>query len=113
MTTETFAGSKNLQWHKVDFNQFMRLRNHLVIAAEDFDREENLSSVLIPTLSKDIDEQLKLGHKVVDVVDRPYGKICNSAAVQCEQVREFKCSSPIVCKEEGGREVSTNCLCEI
>ena len=55
---------------EADFNQFMRLRNHLVNSAENFAREENLTPVLIPTMSKDMDEQLKLAHKVVDVVDR-------------------------------------------
>ena len=30
----------------------------------------------IPTLSKDKDEQLKMAHKVVDVLDRGNGKIC-------------------------------------
>ena len=39
--------------------------------------------------------------------------LCDFAAMKCGQVREFFCSSPIVCKEEGGREVSTNCLCEL
>ena len=53
-----------------DFNQFMRLRNQLVNAGDNFAREENLTLVLIPTMSKDMDEQLKLAHKVVDVVDR-------------------------------------------
>ena len=32
--------------------------------------EESLTAVLIPTMFKDMDEQLKLAHKVVDVVDR-------------------------------------------
>ena len=59
-----------------DFNQFMRLRNQLANAAEIFAREEKLTSVLIPTKSKDMDEQLKLAHKVVDVVDRANRKIC-------------------------------------
>ena len=58
------------------FNQFMRLRNQLVNAAENFAREENLTPVLIPTMSKDKDEQLKLAHEVVDVVDRTNTKIC-------------------------------------
>ena len=58
------------------FNQFIRLRNQLVIAAEIFVREENLSSVLIPTKSKDLDEQLKLADKVVDVVDRANDEVC-------------------------------------
>ena len=39
-------------------NQFMRLRNQVVIAAENFATEENLSSVLIFEMSKD---QLKTG----------------------------------------------------
>ena len=55
---------------EADFNQFMRLRNQLVNEAENFAREENLTSVLVPTMSKVIDEQHKLAHKVVDVVDR-------------------------------------------
>ena len=59
-----------------DFNQFTRLMNQLVNAAENFAREENLSPVLITTLSKDMDEQHKLADKVVDVVDRANRKIC-------------------------------------
>ena len=33
-------------------------------------------ALLIPTMSKDMDEQLKLAHKVVDVVNRANRKIC-------------------------------------
>ena len=54
----------------------MRLRNQLVNAAEHFATEENLTPVLIPTMSKDMDEQLKLAHKVVDVVVRANRNIC-------------------------------------
>ena len=61
---------------EANFNQFMRLRNQLVNAVENFAREENLTPVLIPPLSKDMDEHLKLAHKVVDVVDRANRKIC-------------------------------------
>ena len=61
---------------EADFNQFMRLRNQLVNGAENFAREENLTPVLIPTMSKDMDEPHKLAHKVVDVVDRAKRKIC-------------------------------------
>ena len=61
---------------EADFNQFMRLRNQLVNAAENYAREENLTPVLIPTMSKAMDEQLKLAQKVVDVVDRTNRKIC-------------------------------------
>ena len=67
---------QNLTMGEADFNQFMRLRNQLVNAAENFAREENLTPVLILTMSKDMDEQLKLAHKVVHVVDRANRKIC-------------------------------------
>ena len=60
---------QNLTMGEADFNQFMRLRNQLVNAAENFAREENLTPVLIPTMSKDMDEQLQLVQKVVHVVD--------------------------------------------
>ena len=43
---------------------------------KNFAREENLTPVLIPTMSRDMDEQLKLAHNVVDVVDRAIRKIC-------------------------------------
>ena len=61
---------------EADFHQFMRLRNQLVKAAENFAREEILSPVLIHTMSKVMDEQLKLSHKVVDVVDRAKRMFC-------------------------------------
>ena len=61
---------------EADFNQFMRWWNQLVNAAKNFAREKILIPVLIPSMSKDMDEQLKLAHKVVDVVDRANRKIC-------------------------------------
>ena len=67
---------QNLTMGEADFKQFMSLRNQLVNAAETFAREEILSPVLIPIMSNDIDEQLKLAHKIVDVVDRANRKIC-------------------------------------
>ena len=60
---------------EVGFNQFIRQRYQLVPAADNFLREQNLSPVLRSTLSKDMEEQLKLVHKVIDVVDCPNGRI--------------------------------------
>ena len=64
---------QDLTMVEADFNQFMRLRNQLVNAAENFAREETLTPVL---MSKDMDDQIKLAHKVVDIVDRANRKIC-------------------------------------
>ena len=61
---------------EADFNQFIRQRNQLVVAADKFLREQNLLPVLQSTLSKDMEEQLKLDHKVIDLVDRPNRRIC-------------------------------------
>ena len=61
---------------QADFNQFIRPRNQLNISADNFLREQNLSRVLQSTLSKDMEEQLKLVHKVIDVVDRSNRRIC-------------------------------------
>ena len=64
-----FRLRQKLSTEEVDFNQFIRHRNQLVVAADNFLREENLSPVLQSTLCKDMEEQLKLVHKVIDVVD--------------------------------------------
>ena len=66
-----FRLRQNLSMGEADFNQFIRQRNQLVVAADNFLREKNLSPVLQSTLSKDMEEQLKHVHKVIDVVDCP------------------------------------------
>ena len=71
-----FRLRQNLSMGEADFNQFLRQRNQLVVAADTFLREQSLSPVLQFTLSKDMEEQLKLAHKVIDVVDRPNRRVC-------------------------------------
>ena len=73
---EEFRVVQNLTMGEADFNQSMGLRNQLVNAAENFAREEILTPVLIPTMSKDVNERFKLAHKKVDVVGRANRKIC-------------------------------------
>ena len=71
-----FRLRQNLSTGEADFNQFIRQRHQLVFAADNFLREQNLSPVLQSTLSKDMEEQLKLVYKVINVVDRPNRRIC-------------------------------------
>ena len=73
---------------EADSNQFMQLKNQPVIAAEKFAREENLSTVLTPTLSKYKDEQLRLSPKEVDVVDRANRKTCVTLLQYSVDMRE-------------------------
>ena len=71
-----FRLRQNFSIGEADFNQFIRQRNQLVLAADNFLREQNLSPVLQSTMKKDMEEQLKLVHKAIDVVDRPNRRIC-------------------------------------
>ena len=71
-----FRLMKNLTRREADFNQCTQMKNQLVSAAQNFVREENISPVVIPTLSKDMDGRLKLAHNLVDVVDWANRKIC-------------------------------------
>ena len=61
---------------EADFNQFILRRNQLVVAADNFLRDQNLLPVLQSTLCKDMEDKLKLVHKVIDVVDSPNRRIC-------------------------------------
>ena len=71
-----FRLRQNLSMGEACFNQFIRQRKQIVVSADNFLREQNLSPVLKTTLSKDMEEQLKLVHKVIGVVDRPNRRIC-------------------------------------
>ena len=71
-----FRLTQNLLKEEAVFNQFIRQINQLAVAADNFLREQKLLSVLQSTLSKDMEEQLKLAHKVNNVVDRPNRRIC-------------------------------------
>ena len=71
-----FRLAQNLTMGEADFNQFVRLRNQLVVAVRDFSKEEILPLVQVKLLAKNMEEQLKLTHTVVEVVDRQHRKIC-------------------------------------
>ena len=71
-----FRLRQNFKLGEADFNQCNRQRNQLVVAADNFLGEQNLSPVLHFTLSKDMEDQLKLVQKVTDVVDRPNRRFC-------------------------------------
>ena len=71
-----FRLRQNLSMGEADSNQFIGQRYQLVVAADNFLREQNLSPVLQSTLSQDMEEQLELVHKVIDIVDRSNRRIC-------------------------------------
>ena len=71
-----FRLRQNLSMGEADFNQFIRRRNQLVVAADNFLREQTLLPVLKSPLFKDMEEQLKLVHKMLDAVDCQNRRIC-------------------------------------
>ena len=71
-----FRLRQNLSMGEAVFNQFIWQRNQLVVAADIFPREQNLSPVPQSTLYKDMEVQMQLVHKVIDVVDRSNRRIC-------------------------------------
>ena len=71
-----FRLAQNLTMAEAYYNQFIRLWNLLVVAVGDFSKEENLPPVQVKLLAKDMEEQLKLAHKSIEVVDRSHRKIC-------------------------------------
>ena len=70
-----FRLRQNFTMGEADFNQFIWQRNQLVVAADKFLTEQNLSPDLQSTLSKDMEKQLKLVHKLIDVADHPNRRI--------------------------------------
>ena len=72
-----------------------------------------MSPVLQPTLSKDMEEKLKLVHKMIDIVDPQTEKLCETTAIQGGQSRNLLRSSSSIRIEEGGGEISANCLSQI
>ena len=71
-----FRMLRNFRIGEADFSQFKQLRNQLVLAAKNFRNEGNFATVLLPTMSKYMNEQLKLAHKLTDIVERANKKIC-------------------------------------
>ena len=71
-----FRLRQNLSMGEADFNQFIRQRKQLVVAADNFLRQQKLTPALQTTISKDMEEQLKLVHKAIDVLDGPNRRIC-------------------------------------
>ena len=57
-------------------NQFMRMKNLLVFAAEKFNGEQNLTPLPITRMSENMEKQLKLVHNVAEFKDRPNKRIC-------------------------------------
>ena len=108
-----FRLAQNLTMGEADFIQFIKLKNQLVVAVRDISKEESLPPVQVKLLAKDMEEQIKLTHKVVEVVDRPHIKICVTMLRYNVEKLETSCSSAIVWKKKRRRKFQSNCLCEL
>ena len=98
---------------EADFNQFIRQSNQQVVAADNFLREQILPPVLHCTLSKDMEGKLKLVHEVIDIVDCPKRRICVTV-LRCKvDNTETSYAQFRLFGGKTGKEVSTNCVCQL
>ena len=88
----------------------MTQQNQLVVSTEKFAGEENMSPVQIQTMSEDIEEHLKLAHKLFDNLDRASRKICVTKFLYNAGKPKITRTSPILCNKDDWREVPTNRL---
>ena len=98
---------------EADFSQFIRQRNQLVVAADNFLRKKVVPSSSIYTAQRHggATEACAQG-------DRRCGSpkqkdLCDTAEIQGGQPRNFLRSSSSIRTEEGGRKISANCVCQL
>ena len=109
-----FLPAQNLTMGEADFNQFIRLRYQLVVAVRDFSKEENLLPVQVKLLAKDMEEQLKLTHKVVEVVDRPHRNFCvTMLRYNVEKPETSYVQVRLFGRKKDEKKIQSNCLCEL
>ena len=61
---------KVLKKRGIDFNKVIRLWNQQAVALHNYGRKQSLNPVSVPTISEELNEELKVDHKVVHAVDR-------------------------------------------
>ena len=57
-----------------DFKQFLMLRNQLIVTVDNFTKKEILPYIKVVGMSRDIGEQLKHVHKVIEIAEGPSAK---------------------------------------
>ena len=86
----------------------------MIVAADNFTKEENMPYINVVGLSRDIDEQLKHVHKVMEIAEGgDKRKVCYSAALQRGQSRNILRTDTTLYTHDGGRNFSTIFLCEL
>ena len=109
-----FRLAQNMTMGEADLNQFIRLRNQLVVVVRDFSREEILPPVHVKLLAKDMEEQLKLTHKFVEIVDRPHRKICvTMLRYNVEKPETSYVQVRLFGRRMDEKKIHSNCLCEL
>ena len=74
--TNEFKRYQCVSLEQYDLKQFLRLQNQLILAADNFIKEENLPYINVVGLSRDIDNQLKHVHRVIEIAEGAKRKVC-------------------------------------
>ena len=105
---------KNLSMGEADFNQFVWQRNQLVVAADNFLREKKTCLQFFNLqCPKTWREQLKLVHKVIDVVDRPNRRICVTLLRYKVDNPEASYARVRLFGRKNEEKISTNFVCQL
>ena len=108
-----FRVRQNFLMQEADFNEFIRQRNQLVVAADNFLREKIVVSSSIYTNQRHggATEACSQGDWRCGLTKQK--DLCDTTAIQGRQPRHVFCSSSSIRSEEGGREISTNFVCQL
>ena len=109
-----FRLRQNLSMREAHFNQFIRQRNQLVVAADNISqRTEFVSSSSMYTVQRHggATEACAQGNwRCRSPKQRGF---CDTAAIQGGQKRDFLCSNSSIRAEEAGRNFLTNCVSQL
>ena len=105
---------QTLSLEEADFNQFIRQKKSTRFCSRQFSqRTKFVSSSSIYTVQRHAGavEACSQGDRRCGLPKQK--DFCDTAPIQGGQPRDFLCSSSSIRTEEGGRKISTNCVCQL
>ena len=104
---------QNNKMGESDFNHFVRLRNQLVLAAENFGWDKichHTNYNKVQRCGKTTQAVSESGWRFWPSLKKD---LCEPTAIQSGKTREFPRSNPNISTKEGRGKCSTSCLCEL
>ena len=112
---EEFRLGQKFTMGNADFNQFIRQKNQLVPAADNFLEKKTkfAASSSIYTVQRHGGATTACSQSNLICGSPEQKDLCNTVAIQGGQPRNLLCSSSSIRMEGGGREIWANCVCQL